>query len=101
MAGLRFHDSDDPRVLCYSKPDPDGPGGVLIVVNLDPHARHGATVDVDWAALDLAYDASYELVDLLGGGRFTWHGARNYVELEAHGLNAHVFAVSGPAAGLR
>lgn len=96
---LHFHDAADPRVLCWSKTDPHGEGApILVVVNLDPHDRAATTVDVDWRALGLAYDATYELTDLLGGGSYTWHGAVNYVELAPWALVAHVFSVSGPAA---
>jgi hypothetical protein len=31
----------------------------------------------------------------LSGGRFTWQGARNFVELDPRHLPAHVFRVLG------
>jgi starch synthase (maltosyl-transferring) len=55
-------------------------------------------VDIDWDRLGLAYDADYELHDLLGGGFYQWHGSHNYVELDPSSLSAHVFSVSGPPA---
>lgn len=96
---IRFHRAADERVICWSKTDPAGEGApVLVVVNLDPHQQAATTVDVDWGALGLAYDATYQLTDLLGGGEHTWVGAVNYVELAPWSLVAHVFEVSGPPA---
>ena len=31
--------------------------------------------------------------DLLGGARYEWHGARNYVELDPFVVPAHIFRV--------
>lgn len=94
FSGLHIHQSDDPALLVYSKTDPHGIADpVLVVVNLDTAGAHGAMVDIDWGALGLPYDSGYQLVDHLGGQRFDWHGARNYVELAPWGLDAHVFSV--------
>jgi starch synthase (maltosyl-transferring) len=94
FVGLHIHQSDDPALFVFSKTDPHGVADpVLVVVNLDTDGAHGATVDIDWGALGLPYDSGYQLVDHLGGQRFDWHGARNYVELAPWGLDAHVFSV--------
>ncbi len=96
---LRFHRCDHPAMLAWSKTDPAGIGDpVLVVVAADPGRDAAGEIDVDWAQLGLRYDAEYELTDHLGGGRYTWHGARNFVHLSPRGLPAHVFTVSGPAA---
>jgi starch synthase (maltosyl-transferring) len=55
-----------------------------MVVNLDP--RHVQSGWVDFGACELA--------DLLGGGRYTWAGPRNYVELNPQTLPVHVFKVT-------
>jgi starch synthase (maltosyl-transferring) len=34
---------------------------------------------------------SYQADDLLGGGRYLWHGSRNYVALDPRAMPAHVF----------
>ena len=40
--GLRFHDTDNAQIICYSKRSPDGSDLILVVVNLDPrHMQHG------------------------------------------------------------
>jgi hypothetical protein len=52
-------------------------------------------VDVDWSRLDLPYNATYLLDDVLGDGSYRWHGSHNWVGLDPNGLAAHVFHVRG------
>jgi starch synthase (maltosyl-transferring) len=82
---LRFHEVDNGQLIGYSKRA--GDNIILTVVNLDP--RH---VQSGWIDFGTPGDV-YELHDLLSGGRFTWRGGRNYVELNPHTLPAHVFRV--------
>ncbi len=98
LEGLRFHPCTNPALVCFTKPNPTSSGGVLVVVNTDHEAQQGGIVDVDWAAISLAYESTYHLTDQLGGEHFTWHGPTNYVELDGDGLNAHIFTVDGPSA---
>jgi starch synthase (maltosyl-transferring) len=81
---LRFHPVDNAQLVCYSKELESDL--VIVVVNLDPHHVQSGFVE-----LPLAGD--YEVDDMLGGGRYAWHGARNYVELNPFTLPAHVFRV--------
>lgn len=90
---LRFHGTDNDRLLCYSKTDPDGEGDVVIcVVNVDPYATASGWTQLDMGALGLG-DEPYQVHDILGGGRFMWQGPYNYVELDPYVLPAHVFVV--------
>ncbi len=82
---LRFHPVDNPQLLAYSKSTPDN--RILVVVNLDPHHVHSGWIDFG------APGEVLDLHDLLSGGRYTWNGGRNYVELNPHTLPAHVFRV--------
>jgi starch synthase (maltosyl-transferring) len=88
---LRFHPTDNPFLLCYSKTDGEVDGdAVLAVVNLDPfHPQHGH-VELDLSELGIAPDRPFEAEDLLGGGKFLWQGPRNFVELAPEKLPAHV-----------
>src|SRR5439155_589218 len=47
---LRFHATDNPEIIAYSKTSPDGSSHVLVVVNLDPHhMQHGwVQAPPDW-----------------------------------------------------
>lgn len=90
-AGLRFHATDNDQLLCYSKSD--GGDAVLVVVNLDPNHLQSGWVQLDSEALELATDRPFQVHDLLGGGRFLWHGARNFVEIDPATMPAQIFAI--------
>jgi len=90
---LTFHDTDNPRLLCYSKTSASASDVVLVVVSLDPVWKQGGWVDLDLAALGVTPDTAFEVHDLLSGARYPWHGRRNYVELDPHRLPAHLFEV--------
>ncbi|HEY4244191.1 MAG TPA: alpha-1,4-glucan--maltose-1-phosphate maltosyltransferase [Kofleriaceae bacterium] len=82
LRNLRFHETDNELVIAYSK------GHILIIANLDPHHTHRA-----WVTLDPAPDAAYQVHDLFGDARYTWRGARNFVELDPERSPVHVFAI--------
>ncbi|CAN5471490.1 alpha-1,4-glucan--maltose-1-phosphate maltosyltransferase [soil metagenome] len=88
---VTFHDTDNELVLAYSKRvDRDV---VLVVVNLDPYHTHRAWLTLDLAALGAASDQPYQVHDLIGGARYSWQGARNFVELVPAQAPAHIFAI--------
>jgi starch synthase (maltosyl-transferring) len=62
-------------------------------VNLDFLHPQSGFVELDLARLNIAPHETFEVHDLLSGGRYTWSGARNYIELNPHQLPAHVFKV--------
>ncbi len=91
---LRFHATDDPGLLCFTKTDPAGIGAaVIVVVNLDPVGRHAGLVDIDLAAIDLPYGSDYDVVDELGGVTYRWSGNSNFVDLAPWSASAHIFTV--------
>jgi starch synthase (maltosyl-transferring) len=93
---LRFHNTDNQAVLCYSKTDPAGSGPpVLVVVSLDADHRQAGWVDVDLKPLGLPYGSDYDVVCQLTNAAYRWHGNANYVELDP-AFPAHVFRVEGP-----
>jgi starch synthase (maltosyl-transferring) len=97
LRNLRFHYSDQPDILCFSKhTSPDFPGGpdiVLVVVNLDPNNAHEATVWLDSEALGLDAGAGFRVTDELTGQSFTW-GQGNYVRLDPAVAPAHILTVA-------
>ncbi len=92
-AGLRFHDTDNEQLICYSKHDPAFDNIVLVVANLDPHHRQGGWINLDLEALRVSADRPYQAHDLLSEARFLWQGPRNYVELRPEIVPAHVFVL--------
>lgn len=88
---LRFHTTDNDRLLCYSKHhDQDR---ILCVVSMDAYHRQSGWITVDVDRLGIGRDEVYQAHDLIGGGRYLFTGARNYVELDPHAMPAHVFAL--------
>ena len=98
---LRFHASDNERVLVFGKRRPsaaDRRGAergddLLIVVNLDPHGVQETTVHVPVDELGLGHDRDYIVEDLLTGMRYTWRGSRAYVRLDPIHEPGHVLRV--------
>jgi starch synthase (maltosyl-transferring) len=90
---LRFHPTSSDMVLCYSKTTEDFSNIIIVAVNLDHRHSHSAWLELDLRALGLEGGRSYQVHDLLGDGRFLWHGSRNYVELDPNGLPGHILRV--------
>ncbi|HVL35967.1 MAG TPA: alpha-1,4-glucan--maltose-1-phosphate maltosyltransferase [Burkholderiales bacterium] len=88
---LRFHPIDNPHLLAYSKRE--GTNVILVAVNLDVAHPQSGWVELSLPHLNLAPHETFEVHDLLAGGRYTWHGERNYIELNPQQLPAHVFRV--------
>ena len=89
---LRFHDTDNPAFLWFSK-HAEGAEPVFVVVNADPAWMQHGWVQMPLDLLGLSHDATYDVEDLLDGARYTWHGARNYVRLAPAERVAHIFAL--------
>lgn len=90
---LRFHDTDNPQLLCFSKSTDDLSNVIVVVVNLDSFHTQSGWVHLDLSSLGLDADNPFQVHDLLSDGRFLWRGARNYVELAPGSLPAHVLRV--------
>jgi starch synthase (maltosyl-transferring) len=88
---VRFHSVTNDQLVCYSKHTEDHADVILVVVNLDPHHTQSGWVELSADALDLPLDGHYQVHDLLGDGRYLWHGARNFVELDPNVVPAHIF----------
>lgn len=89
---LSFHETDNELLLCYSK---SWENDVLIVaVNLDFHHRQSGWVELDLRAIGpISPMETFQMHDLLGGGRYLWQGARNYLEIDPHTMPAQIFVV--------
>jgi starch synthase (maltosyl-transferring) len=90
---LRFHATDNPSLLCYSKVSRDFSDVIVVVVNLDCFHTQAGWVNLDLAAIGVDADHEFQVHDLLGEGQYMWHGSRNYVELTPESLPAHILRV--------
>jgi starch synthase (maltosyl-transferring) len=90
-ATLKFHDTTNDEILCYSKSA--GDNVVLAVVNVDPHNPQSGWIELDLDVLNLDANRPFQVHELLSGARYTWHGPRNYVQLNPAVVPAHIFRI--------
>jgi starch synthase (maltosyl-transferring) len=90
---LRFHDTDNPFLICYSKATDDLSNVLLVVVNLDCLHIQSGWVQLALNFLGLDANRAFVVQDLLGGAQYSWQGSRNYVELTPEALPAHILHV--------
>jgi starch synthase (maltosyl-transferring) len=79
---LRFHASDDPHVLWYSKMTPTRDDVVFVAANLDVFGTHAAMVEMPIHEFGIAPDEPYRMHELLSDVAYEWRGPRGYVELD-------------------
>ena len=72
LRNVRFHASDNPNVMAYSKTSDDGSDVVLVVVTLSPYTIEESVLHLDLAALGLPPDARFEVHDELSGETYSW-----------------------------
>jgi starch synthase (maltosyl-transferring) len=87
---LRFHKTDNPAILCYSKASDDLSSVIIVAVNLDCFHVQKGWLEIDLTSIGLDARHSFQVHDLLSEGRFLWQGSRNYVELTPDSLPAHI-----------
>ena len=87
---LRFHDTDNALLICYSKASSDLSNIIVAIVNLDPFHTQSGWVTLDLNSLGLFDDQTFQAHDLLTDSRYVWQGPRNYVELDPQSCPAHI-----------
>ena len=93
LRNLRFHYTDQPELLCFSKRSQPDSDTVLVVVNLDPHRAREATIWLDLPALGIDPGSRFVVSDELSGESYEW-GQGNYVRLDPALTPAHIFTVT-------
>jgi starch synthase (maltosyl-transferring) len=93
IRNLVFHHTDNDMILAYSKATDDFSNVILVMVNLDWRYAQSGWVHLALDRLGLAPNTPYPVHDLLTGGRYQWHGDRNYVSLRPWDIPAHIFRV--------
>ena len=90
---LRFHETDNPHVICYSKSTDDRSNVIVVVVNLDAFHTQASWMNLNLESLGLDPNQAFQAHDLLGEGRYLWQGSRNFVELVPESMPAHILRV--------
>ncbi len=88
---LKFHHTDNPELIAYTKSTGDGDDTVLTVVNLNPHYKHSGWLELPLENFGLVADKIFQMHDLLTEARYLWKGKKNYVELDPEKSSAHIF----------
>jgi starch synthase (maltosyl-transferring) len=94
---LKFHATDNPQIVAYTKSAPDGSDVLLMVVNLDPHHMQHGFVQVPVDLVGVEPRRPYAVHDLLADTTYTWRGDWNYVQLSPDTLQGHVFKIEAAA----
>ncbi|QSB16606.1 alpha-1,4-glucan--maltose-1-phosphate maltosyltransferase [Natronosporangium hydrolyticum] len=95
LRNLRFHESDNEAVLCWSKRDPETGGVVLVACSLDPRHEQWANLTLDMPELGMQGHETFTVRDELTGASYRW-GQRSTVRLDPWEEPAHVFTVHRP-----
>ena len=90
LRNLRFHGSDNDRIIAFSKRE--GDDVVLVVCTLDPHGVREGVLDLDLEALGMRHGDNFAARDLVSGSTWVW-GQYPYVRLDPHAQVAHIVHV--------
>ncbi len=90
---LHFHRADHEKIIVFSKATPGFDNRILVVINLDAHAPAATMLHIDLAALDLNWDASFRVHDLIHGSSYEWRGPDNFVSLDPKATFMHLFRI--------
>ena len=94
LRNLRFHGTNNDKVIAYSKRE--GDDVVLVVCTLDPYGVRETVLDLDLPALGLTWGDQFAARDLVNGATYVW-GQHPYVRLDPHVQVAHVIHVRAGA----
>jgi starch synthase (maltosyl-transferring) len=92
LRNIRFLESDNERIIFYTKASADGANRLLIAVNLDPFHPHHCTAMVPAEVAGVAPGTTYQVTDLITGAQYWW-GERNYVRLDPAVEPAHILRI--------
>ncbi len=95
LRNLRFHEIDNPALLCWSKHDPETGNTVIVVCSFDPRAVQWGNTTLDMPALGFDWHERFTVHDELTGTSYDW-GQRNAVRLDPYLQPAHVLTVRRP-----
>jgi len=88
---LRFHETDNPQIIAFSKTSPRGPlnapddDRIFVVVSLDPYYMQQGFVRCPFGM-----SGEYRVRDLLDDCVYAWHDEWNYVRFDPEVRQGHV-----------
>jgi starch synthase (maltosyl-transferring) len=94
LRNLRFHEIDNPTLLCWSKRDPDSDNTVLVVCSFDSTHTQWGNTSLTMPELGFDWHDRFTVRDEITGATYDW-GQHNAVGLDPHREPAHIFTVHG------
>jgi starch synthase (maltosyl-transferring) len=79
---LRFHLTDNDRVIFYEKGTEDGSNVLFVAVNLDPFESQEVTLFFPLTSIGVAEHETWEAEELLQGGSHLWQGSHQHIRLD-------------------
>jgi starch synthase (maltosyl-transferring) len=92
LRNLRFHDIDNPSLLCFSKRDPETGNTVLVICSFDSANVQWANTTLDMPELGLEWHDRFTVTDQITGATYEW-GQHNAVRIDPYVEPAHIFVV--------
>jgi starch synthase (maltosyl-transferring) len=92
LRNLRFHEIDNPVLLCWSKRDPETGNTVLVICSFDSQNVHWGNTVLDMPELGLDWPERFRVTDQITGASYVW-GQHNAVRIDPYVEPAHVFTV--------
>jgi starch synthase (maltosyl-transferring) len=92
LRNLRFHDIDNPALLCWSKRDPESGNTVLVICSFDSFDVQWGNTALNMAALGMDWHERFTVVDQITGASYEW-SQHNAVRLDPYVEPAHIFVV--------
>lgn len=93
LRSLRFHATDSPDIIAYSKRDRSNI--VLVVCTLDPYHEHSTTVHWNMPELGLEWNSEFSVRDELVHSSWRWN-PHTFVRLNPYENVAHIARISSP-----
>ncbi len=90
---LQFCAVENPGLIAYLKATDDLSNIILVVVNLDAHAKQQGYVQIPKDALKLDGKINLKLTDLITEEHYTWTQEWNYIELDPNKMPFHLFKI--------
>ncbi len=90
---IEFIDTDNDKIMAYSKVDQEETNKLLVVVSLDDQHSQTGWIKVPLKELGISPNESFTVHDLLNGSKYIWQNEWNYVALHPQGVPAHIFRV--------
>jgi starch synthase (maltosyl-transferring) len=91
---IRFLKVNNDQLLAYYKATGDYSNIVVVVVNLDVRHAQGGMVELPLYEFGIPKDRAYGALDLMTGEKYTWHGERNFVELNPLKTGVHIIRLT-------